>query len=128
MLKAYILGMAAVFAVAGAAHAQQCAAGPKCTAQGNKMAALIEKQKLRLGMDSASEAALGAFCVNWAQAELARFCGDELKKLGRPDCADLAYQQQAENKRVALQSAESAAAFAEVNISKPAQLFKSQCK
>ncbi len=110
-------------------NAQECAAGPQCVAKGKSMMSVISKQQARLG-NGASEAALGAFCVNWAQAELARFCGDELKKLGKQSCADLAYQQQAENKRVAVESAKSAQAFVTsgINISRPGELYKKECR
>ncbi|WP_207191648.1 hypothetical protein [Paracraurococcus ruber] len=89
----------------------QCAPGPRCQALGNRVSGYISQIEAQNNAAIASanaENARGrpfargpgistvatqAYCVQMAAAEVSRACADELRRNGRPDCADLAYRQ-----------------------------------
>lgn len=111
--KALILLAALGLATDDGFAAPNCQAGPVCKAKGARMNSYIQgAQQKFLSTGGGADAAIGAWCVNLAQAEIANICGNELASMGNQSCADLAYQQRDENKRVAAGSLVAAKAAA----------------
>ncbi|GLR59334.1 hypothetical protein [Rhizobium indigoferae] len=98
--KALLIVMMVAVTAGDVLAASNCQIGPECRSKGAKMNPYIQRAQRYLSGGGA-DAAIAAYCVNLAQAEIARICADELANMGNQSCAKLAYRQSDENKRVA---------------------------
>ena len=73
------------------ARGQECTAGPKCTAAGQKSEDYNATMRQRLSETSGTaNAATMNYCVMMVGAEVSRVCADEQRELGKASCAKLA--------------------------------------
>lgn len=88
------------------ASAQQCVAGPKCNAASAKATTYMERLKsgLTLRGGYAADAAATNSCGMEVAAEVNRACANEMRAMGREDCAGQAYAQADQFKKSAAQS------------------------
>lgn len=106
MIKTAILAGALVLATSSA-MAQQCSAGPKCSQASSRAQTYMSKLNGGGGVHGSSAK---AYCLNKVGEAVAQACAKEMTELGKPQCASLAKQQQAEHLRVANQAASAAGA------------------
>lgn len=92
---AALLTTATLLLLSAPAGAQNCVAGPECSAAGDRLKAYTAQMQARLVRSTGTaNAATMNYCVMMVGAEVSRVCAVEQREMGRKSCAALAGQQQ----------------------------------